>query len=770
MFFLGIFKHKYASLGASLIFGAIALVLAWYLPIGREQFVVVSPDRTDGVIEVSPGTTISQSIVLPAGTYSGIGIFSTNERLVDTNISLTVQTEEGVEVSRSYDVSTVYAPEHNDALVLLFEIQDVVVKERDRYVIAIHTKGSAFSLVSSTGERDIYQQGALRLNGEETKQDLAVTTSARSLLSFGVRQGVVAGVIFCIALAALLTFTSGRVQWIGAALLLIGITPLAIAGYWFSDNVLGIADWDYYFSLHNAYREIVLTYNSFPFWNPWTCGGTAGLGDPEFSGFMPTFWLELAFGVERGIPLAIFLSTAVGAVGYLMLGKRVGLSVISASLVALIAMFGTVNLLEITEGHVNVFAAMWIPWIFWSWLGVYRQQLPPIICGIFLALTFYQGGIYLLMYTGLAFIMLLLLVPRRLDALKTTVIAGAWALGFASIKLFPVLMWLRQFPDDAYASSTYTLPYLTDIFFGRHLHGTYLIFKQDSGWHEYGAYIGYGALLLCVVGLTKLRKSRVVQALTLAVILSVLLSTLGPQLESIFDLLWFFPRSNISRFILFAVISIALLAGHGLDVLKKKVPRGQVLAIIVVGVVAVDLMSLTYQLSQQAFVLPDLYPAPEQAPAPIAFTPHRFDLAGEGSRTSRAYAAAKRGWGTFAYCSVLGPDPSVRTVFDENHGPFILNTSNAAANVTHWSPNEVHVTVDAQESFEGSLNTNSAEGWVVNGTKAAIVDGRVGVKLPAGQHELVFKYEAPGFRVGVFVFVVTLGLATLLYWPRRREL
>lgn len=769
MLFSRISQSKIFPAVVATFLGVLVVGLAAKLPVALEERVVISPQKADGVIEIQENTTVSQSIVLAPGTYSGLKLFTSLEQLPEQPIIVAVYDTDGQLVSENYARNTVYAPEYNESLKIEFPFSQFTVDERTRYRIDLTMGDSALPLLASTGERDIYQQGAYIRNSETTNQDVAVVMNIKTPLSFGAQQGVLAGVIFVIGLSLITTVVPSRWQWMAATLLLIGITPIALAGYWFSDDVLGIADWDYYFSLHNAYRETILTHHTFPFWNPWTCGGTAGLGDPEFPVFMPTFWVELMFGVETGIPLAIYLSTAVGAVGFLLLGKRLGMSVLAAVVVSVIAMFGTVNLLEITEGHVNVFAAMWIPWIFWSWLGVYRKQTSPIICGIFLALIFYQGGIYLLMYTGLAFITLILFVRRRLDALRGTVIAGVWALGFAAIKLIPVLMWLRQFPDDAYASSTFTLPYITDILFGRHLHGTYLIFRQDSGWHEYGAYIGYIAFGLALAGLTYIRKSRIIFVLAISAALSVLVSSLGPQLESTFDLLWFFPRSNISRFILFAVVSLALLAGFGLDMVRSKFKWGNIFALILIGAVAIDLMSLTYQVSQQAFVLPELYPAPEAAPAPIAFTPRRFDLAGEGSRTSRAYAAARKGWGTFAYCSVLGPDPTVRTVFDENHGAFILNTQNTEAEVTHWSPNEVRVTIDASESFEGSLNTNSVEGWKVNGNEAEIVDGRVGVKLPAGHHELVFTYESPGFRYGIFIFVVTIGVAVQLYWPRKKD-
>jgi hypothetical protein len=234
------------------------------------------------------------------------------------------------------------------------------------------------------------------------------------------------------------------------------------------------------FSLHHYYRETIVTYHQFPFWNPWTCGGTAALGDPEFPLFTPTYLLELLFDIPNGLRLAIYFSVAVRALGLLMLAKRLKLSLPAAVVTVLGVTFSSVGVLELVEGHVNFLTSMWIPWIFWAWLTAYQRNVALIpkrtgwkfwkltgwemaLAG-FLAITFYGGGIYLLMYTTLAFIILPLLVSKPKVAIMTTIRAGALALGLVAVKLGPVLMWLKQWPDQYYTPSTVTLPWLYEIF------------------------------------------------------------------------------------------------------------------------------------------------------------------------------------------------------------------------------------------------------------------------------------------------------------------
>jgi hypothetical protein len=785
---------------------ALLVLLGTYrlTPVQDEQVIIPVKDPEASVV-LTAGQTARQRLVLAPGTYSGVTLYSTADRLSGQPLSVAISSREGVELARSQYARATYLPTDDELLRLEFSTPRWQLAEPQHVYVDVTVRSGNVPLRVWGPPADLYRFGELEVDGEEAVYDLALSLLVPKPLPFGARQGAIAGVAALFGLTLIVYFVPQRWQWTAAAALVMLLAPLALAGYWFSVDRLGIADWDYYFSLHHYYRHSLLNLHTFPFWNPYTCGGTAGLADPEFPGFTLTFLLELIFGIPRGLRLAIYLSVVIGAWGMLALGKRLRLSPPAALLSALAVTFGTVNLLEITEGHVNIFAAMWLPWIFWAWLGAYRgwphggslpirgrlrlsqpdwseslaipsdrqsfrrtarQQIPALLCGVFLALTFLQGGIYLLMYTGLAFAALFFLVPRPWRAARVTVTAGAWALGLVAVKLVPVLLWLRQFPDQAYAGSAYTLPYLTEILFGRHVHGSYVIPGQTSGWHEYGAYIGYIVFALALIGVSQWRRGRLILALVVGVLAAGGLSTLGPQLEPLFDHLWFFPRSSISRIILMGIIPLALLSGLGLDVLQRRLPaRGRWLSsrlvmTLLVGFAAIDIFSLSYQLSEQAFVLPEVYPVVPEVQPPISYTPLRYDAAGEGSRTTRTYSAARAGWGTFAYCSVLGPQAHVRTVFDEG-GSALLSAPHdrITYEVLRWSPNAVEARVTAPAPTDVTLNTNYAEGWLVNGQPTKDVGGLVATRVGAGTQTLSFTYQPPGFRLGLAISALTLGFA-----------
>ncbi len=591
---------------------------------------------------------------------------------------------------------------------------------------------------------------------------------APTWLTYGLWQGLLVGSAFLCTV--LLINRLPRHRWLAASIALVIFTPLAIGGFWFSTSNLGISDWDYYFSYHEVLRQGILVHHTFPFWNPYICGGTAGLGDPEFPVFTPTFLLELIFGIPIGFRLAIMFSTAMTALGMLMLGKRLKLSVNASLLAALVVAFGSVNLLEIVEGHPNIFSAMWVPWIFWAWLAEYKsfRLKHSILTGTFLALTFFQGGIYMLMYVTITLGLLIIFLPKHKRSFLITATAGLWALGFAAIKLIPVLFWLNQFQDQVYASSANTLLSLHKILLGRFLHGetnANLISSQGSGWHEYGAYIGPIAFALAFVRLSRLKTHRLTQLLIAFALIFLLFSALGPTLKPFFNQVSYFPRSNISRIILFAVLPLALLAGQGLDQFSK---RFKYLGAAIVGLAAIDLFSLAYPLSLQAFTLVPAVPTPETAAYPLERTVGTFMVRSNGVDYTRAYTAIKSGYGTETYCSVLTPTNSTTAIeegeSDQDRAYVTLSNSNdGTTQLLDWNYNRVAVSVNSSQPTQVILNSNYASGWLTNGKPAKEINNRLGASIPKGHSEIIFTYRSPGFIAGLVVTLLSLIAALTSY-------
>ena len=824
-----------------LLIGLLLLAAIFNIPLTKEYRLLAPNDLTTEQTLLTPDHTIKQTYQAHALTQSGVRIFTNTPVLTDQELSVQI-TNDSNQLLATGQLTNQTLLASNDAVVLDYSLPWFNTTPNQPLSLTISlTAGSQLPINISA--RNTYHGGALYLDDIKQPGDLALATIHPSLLINEARNGAIIGIVLMIAAAFIITFLTPLYQWLAAAILLVIVTPLSLLGFWFSTGDLGIADWDLYFSYHEVIRRTILTWHVFPFWNPWLCGGTAALGDPEFPLFTLTFLLELIFGIPTGFPLAIYLSIATTAVGLLFLAKRLRFSLLASLLTAIAGTFGGVTIIEIVEGHPNVFAAMWIPWIFWAWLGAYRQHsknyllksssgikkvfvrepssltarfkfmisnlfLPKgspredlknsdfefskwsLLCGLFLALTFYAGGIYLLMYTILSFILITFLVHRPLTAILTTFTAGLWALGLAALKLFPVLFWLSNFPDKNYAGSAFSLPYLTQILFGRHLHGSNIIFRQDSGWHEYGAYIGYFVFALALLSLSHLKKRRLVRALFISAVAAILLSSIGPALQPYFDHLPFLPRSNISRFILFGIIPIALLSGYGFDLLLNqlsltagtKTPTGKLivtaLSLILISFVSIDLFSFSSQLSSQSFILPRVANPPPPAPYPIAYTAQKYDQYGNSSRTTRSYTAILQGYGTLTYCSVLGPDPMVRTIHDEvDNGLLLAIPPVQSVELIAWNPNEAIFNIAATTPAKIILNSNFAPGWKAQTTTNQTIQelpvfgdaGRVAVNILPGRQIISFNYHARGFVSGLIVTVVTIAIACYLLLTKQKH-
>ena len=62
-----------------------------------------------------------------------------------------------------------------------------------------------------------------------------------------------------------------------------------------------------------------------------------------------------------------------------------------------------------------------------------------------------------------------------------------------------------------------------------------------------------------------------------------------------------------------------------------------------------------------------------------------------------------------------------------------------------------------------ALNENWAKGWEVNGGATTQEDGRVATIVPAGHFVLHFNYNAPGYKLGAVITVLTLtGIVVVL--------
>jgi hypothetical protein len=236
---------------------------------------------------------------------------------------------------------------------------------------------------------------------------------------------------------------------------------------------------------------------------------------------------------------------------------------------------------------------------------------------------------------------------------------------------------------------------------------------------------------------------------------------------------------------IFAILPLSLLAGLGLQAALPNRRWAFIIAALVLSAATLELTSYAAVLSQQAFILNPV-PAQSPAPAPLAHTINQHIVRVNGVDYSRAYAGTLAGYGTLSYCSVLGPEPSVRVIEDPDGSPYLTGPrAKGQAELISWSPNEIRVRASLNEANDVILKSNYAPGWWVTEETSNVtasfqpaneVSGRLAATaLTPGRHDLIFIYRAPGLPVGIALTTLTLFAAgsylgiSLYYKVRQRR-
>ncbi|WNG56218.1 YfhO family protein [Archangium gephyra] len=198
------------------------------------------------------------------------------------------------------------------------------------------------------------------------------------------------------------------------------------------------------------------------------------------------------------------------------------------------------------------------------------------------------------------------------------------------------------------------------------------------------------------------------------------------------------------------------LFGAGLPWVQALAPRLNVGAVLTLESYGPDLVNLGFQPRGQTstgvalFELPQLWPRAFLA-APRALEPGR-SLVDQLATLERGTVLVP-GW-------TEPPEPP----------------ATGSAHITAYAPEEVRVAVQANAPGVLVLNDLHSPGWsaTMGGQPTPILGVNLvvrGVRVPAGTHEVVFRYEAPGLATGMTLSALSPGLLALLLlwrWPWRQ--
>jgi len=552
---------------------------------------------------------------------------------------------------------------------------------------------------------------------------------------------------------------------------------LAALAYWspalWNWTRTGYGDWQQFHHQWEAARVAVLRYGEFPLWNPWHCGGVFLFGDPQAQVYSPLFWLLLPLGTTVGSKLFLILHSAAGFAGMYVLARRqLRVSVLAAAMASLVWAGSGFFAWHGSGGHSAFLPFYFAPWLLLAWRRAVVQWRWSAAVAASMALVLLEGGVYpfpyfclLLLFDGLV----QMTDPgRRWGVVRAGAVTLPLMLALGSFRLIPILHTLARYPRPTAGDDKLTFAEFLDLFTLRDYE--YHVPGHEYVWAEYGAFIGWTALALGVVGLVlaiRRHPSLVLGALLFGGL------TLGHVTDwhpwaLLHELPVYGSLRVPSRFAVLFLFYLALGAALATDALARRLAhfRGRcpvawpraipaVLLVLVAGDIAWGNGRVIARWNRDP-----LPPIDRQADYRLLpFTAYRdyasFPARGVSNRGCytgmTAYHAARD--------LVVGPRPQVRV--DGGRLLAYRRTANT-------------MTAEVQLERPGTLRFNQtwAVGWRSNlGTVEASPGGSIVVRsVPAGRHTVVLRYVPDDLLAasigGVLGLILTLAVA---FFPRRRR-
>jgi hypothetical protein len=332
-----------------------------------------------------------------------------------------------------------------------------------------------------------------------------------------------------------------------------------------------------------------LRHGRLPFWNPHAFAGSPLLGNPQTGVFDLLSFPDLLTSrtVEATVWVAL-LRMWVAGFGAFLLARRLGATPWAATASAVIYEVGGFTIVWLMCA--NVASSVWFPWAFLAAESVAtrRGARPVALLAAVLTLVTFGGQLEVAFFAALSVAGYVILRRLQLDGLSLSTLARATgAVGACALltmlltapQTVPFLDALSQGTAAAGRSSSWNvMPARLDRFllavfpylFGKplagsvNLAGSYTNFCEQSG--AYASVIG---LALAVAGLASARRR---SPWTVVALLGAMAWAFSASLPPTTALAHTIPVLNVAapqRSVFVALLSIALLAAYGIDVVRE---------------------------------------------------------------------------------------------------------------------------------------------------------------------------------------------------------
>jgi hypothetical protein len=530
---------------------------------------------------------------------------------------------------------------------------------------------------------------------------------------------------------------------------------LAQAGY-----LNDFRDAQYFTLFEEAARISVTRFHELPLWNPYYCGGIAGLGIPSARFVSPTFLLTLAFGTLRADALIAVAMTVVGLEGtyrYVRArGAGTGAAMLAAPIFALSGIFAH----TMTMAWTNFLGFELVPW---ALLGI-RQALRGsrrgvVLAGLAVAWMIGLGGTYSGPLTVIAASMEVLeaLLKRARRPREMTFAAGmallvvVFAAALSLVRLWPVAETLTAAPRIIGETPGQSPKAVWELLFGT---------WKNHHFSRADFLVGLYVAPLILLGFWRKRALGLTFAGIVWVWLAFGFQAPPSPRASLFGLLRAVPPFTMLRaperfLVLFALVTagIAALGIRRLEVAARK-RRGWLIATFLgLGLLVAD--SIMLSINDHAEIRTRTMVAP----------PTAMDRAFHQARGDRwlaaYYPAMSRGTLSCFDDYDVAQSPDLRGDLVEEE--YLDDAAAGTVTERDWSPNRIDLDVQLTKGARVIVNQNWHPGWRANIGDVVSHNGLLAVDLPAGANPLTLRFLPRSAIGGIATSVLALLVAVVLW-------
>ncbi len=533
-------------------------------------------------------------------------------------------------------------------------------------------------------------------------------------------------------------------------------------------------DWQFFQFFDEVARRTIADYHQFPFWNPYFCGGTTMIGNPQTTFLVPTFPLVLWFGTTFGERLSNIPVLVLGCEGGWRLMRWLGVRRSAALLVAVALPFYARTWEWFHDGQHGLSGWALSLWVIYGYLRGLQRPVYLVLGGAFLAWMVSYRGIETTPELALGlFVWAIFEVRRRLlDPTERArgwrhllwpigagAVLGLFALGFAGVRMVPVF--------DLVLNHHRIVNENTRLHLSRALVEHFAIRPRTVGYEAPGyAYIGLLTWLL-FFGSMLVARGRKRAGIPSVVALFFVLLSMGYQ--GVFTPLHWLHKAplfkvfrNPTLWSFGAALFMVIAAGLALDELvayfeeRRWQRAARYLAPLVALLVTVDLLYFAQWIT-----------SPPHAPfayGPAPFVEQEFRQA-RGNRMEQVlWVYLNRGSLSCYDETPFTTGNGLRADLPDEE--YLADPAAGSVRRVRWTPNALELEATLTSPGTVLVNQNWDTGWSTSAGTLRAHDGILAVDLPAGTTRFRLTYWPRGSTIGLLLMLLA---AVGAWWMIRRD-